>query len=183
MRVWGVRTDETPKDDLVSRLNAMSAADAEAAFRRCCGSARWAKAMVSLRPFASRDHLLGVAETAWWHLGDGDWNEAFTHHPRIGADVAALREKFAATATWSTHEQAGVSAADEATLQALAEGNRLYEARFGYIFIVCATGLTAGEMLARLRERIDNEPAAELRIAAGEQAKITALRLAKLEQA
>jgi 2-oxo-4-hydroxy-4-carboxy-5-ureidoimidazoline decarboxylase len=137
--------------------------------------------MLAARPFSSRDHLLGAAEQVWWHLGDGDWKEAFTHHPRIGADITALRAKFAATATWSAGEQSGVAGADEETLAALAEGNRVYEARFGHIFIVCATGLSAGAMLARLRERVDNEPAAELRIAAGEQAKITALRMARLE--
>lgn len=181
MRVWGVRSSEIPADALVTKLNAMNESEAYNAFFRCCGSARWARAMASLRPFAGRAQLLGTAETTWWHLGDGDWKEAFTHHPRIGADVAKLREKFAATATWSAGEQAGVSAADEATIQALAAGNTAYEERFGHIFIVCATGLSAAEMLRRLNERLDNEAAAELRIAAGEQVKITALRLSKLE--
>jgi 2-oxo-4-hydroxy-4-carboxy-5-ureidoimidazoline decarboxylase len=102
-----------------------------------------------------------------------------THHPRIG-DVSKLREKYKATATWSSQEQRGVQEASEEVLQGLADGNREYEARFGFIFLVCATGKSAGEMLALLRERMNNEPEAELRIAAGEQAKITRIRLEKL---
>ena len=121
-----------------------------------------------------------MADTIWWDLGDGDWLEAFTHHPRIGADVAKLRERFAATASWSEGEQAAVGQASEEVLQALAEANVAYEARYGYLFIVCATGKSAAEMLAILQERMDNPPANELRIAAGEQAKITHLRLEKL---
>ena len=93
----------------------------------------------------------------------------------------ALREKFAGTADWSEGEQAEVRQASDETLQALAQGNTDYEARYGWIFIVCASGRTADEMLALLTERMDNEPDAELRIAAGEQVKITRLRLQKLE--
>ncbi len=110
---------------------------------------------------------------------DADWLEAFAAHPRIG-DVDALRAKFAATAAWASGEQAGVAGASESTLRALAEGNRDYEAKFGHIFIVCATGKTADEMLGLLRERLANEPDAELAVAAAEQAKITAIRLRKL---
>lgn len=181
MRAFGVVSEQAPTESLVRWLNAAPEADARAALMRCCGSRRWARSMVDARPFTSRTHLFGHAEVAWWRLGDGDWREAFTHHPRIGADVAALRQKFAATADWSAGEQAGVAAADEATIQSLAKGNVDYEARFGHIFIVCATGLSAADMLARLNERIDNPPENELRIAAGEQAKITRLRLEKLE--
>ena len=101
----------------------------------------------------------------------------------VPADAAKLREKFAATAAWAAGEQAGMTGTDEATFQALAAGNTAYERRFANIFIVCATGLSAAEMLRRLHERLENEPAAELRIAAGEQAKITALRLLKLASA
>jgi allantoicase len=182
MRVWGKRTERTPSeaDALLTRLNTASPDEAAAMLARCCGARRWVTAMVAGRPYTSRTHLFGAADAAWWRLGDGDWREAFTHHPRIGADVAALRAKFATTADWSAGEQAGVAGADEAVIQALAEGNRAYETRFGHIFIVCATGLTADEMLRRLQERMDNSPENELRIAAGEQAKITKLRLAKL---
>ena len=137
--------------------------------------------MLAARPFQHRTQLHGVAEHIWWHPGDGDWREAFTPHPRIGADIAALRARFVATAAWSQGEQAGVAGAGEATLQALAGGTRDYEARFGHIFIVCATGLSAAEMLQRLRTRLDNPPEVELRVAAGEQARITRIRLDKLE--
>ena len=130
--------------------------------------------------WVSRAELFGMAERTWWRLAQSDWREAFTHHPRIGADVAKLRERFAATASWSEGEQAAVGQASEEVLQALAEANVAYEARYGYLFIVCATGKSAAEMLAILQERMDNPPANELRIAAGEQAKITHLRLEKL---
>jgi allantoicase len=182
LRAFGMLQQVQPEVK-VEKLNALGEAEARAALLRCCGSGRWVEAMLQSRPFKNWTELLGKAEAVWWHLGDGDWKEAFTHHPRIGADAALLREKFAAIASWSASEQSGMSEADEAVIQALAAGNRAYEERFGYIFIVCATGLSAREMLYRLEERLPNEPASELRIAAGEQAKITALRLAKLEAA
>lgn len=182
MRAWGRRSEQAP-EARVQAFNGMPETEAAAALQRCCGSPRWIAKMLAARPFVSWDHLLGTAETIWWHLGDGDWRAAFEHHPRIGADLEVLRKKFASTASWSAGEQAGMMGADEATLQALADGNRAYEARFGHIFLICATGLDAATMLARLRERMHNAPEAELRIAAGEQAKITALRLAKLELA
>ena len=136
--------------------------------------------MSAIRPFQSRTHLHGESERCWWALGDEDWREAFSHHPKIGADLDTLRAKFSSTATWSAGEQAGVEAASENTLAALAEGNRAYEDRYGHIFIVCATGLSATEMLERLQRRMNADPAFELRVAANEQAKITKLRLEKL---
>jgi 2-oxo-4-hydroxy-4-carboxy-5-ureidoimidazoline decarboxylase len=165
--------------DGLRRLNAMPSSEARAALLRCCGSSRWAEAVAAARPFADADALRAEAERAWWRLERGDWLEAFGHHPRIG-DKDALRERFATTRTWAASEQGGVTASDEATLEALAAGNRDYEARFGYIFIVCASGKTAPEMLALLSARLSNPPDAELRIAASEQAKITKLRLDKL---
>ena len=149
------------------------------ALGRCCGAPRWAKQLTALRPFTSRTHLFGKAELVWWHLSASDWHAAFAHHPRIGADVAALREKFAPTAGWSAGEQRGVEAASEAVLERLADGNRRYEAQYGFIFIVCASGKSAEEMCGILESRMNNAPEAELRIAAGEQAKITRIRLEK----
>jgi 2-oxo-4-hydroxy-4-carboxy-5-ureidoimidazoline decarboxylase len=160
-------------------LNRMTADEARAALLRCCGSPRWADAMTARRPFASADELSAAADEVWWGLGRDHWREAFAAHPRIG-DIEALRKKFASTAAWCAGEQAGVGGADDETLQALAEGNRRYEDRFGYIFIVCATGKSAAEMHRQMVERLANEPAAEIRIAAAEQAKIIRLRLAKL---
>lgn len=177
LRVWGTRSDTSPaaNDPLLGKLAALSEVDLREALFKCCGSRRWVDSMVAERPFASRTALFGTAETTWWALADADWKESFTHHPRIGGSVDAQRER------WAAAEQSGVGRADEATLQALAEGNTSYERRFGYTFIVCATGKSASEMLAILDERLEsNAPPAELRIAAGEQAKITRLRLEKL---
>lgn len=152
---------------------------ARAAFERCCGARRWVEAMVAGRPYGSRAALDAAAERAHGLLGRADWLEAFGHHPRIG-DAAALKERFAATAAWAGAEQSGAAAATGTVLAALADGNRDYERRFGYIFIVCATGKGAAEMLGLLRARLGNPPETELEVAAAEQRKITRLRLAKL---
>jgi 2-oxo-4-hydroxy-4-carboxy-5-ureidoimidazoline decarboxylase len=165
--------------DALSRLNELDDAAARAELARCCGATAWAAGMAARRPFADRAALLAAADEVWAALGPDDWREAFAHHPRIG-DLSALRARFAATRAWAAGEQAGVQSAGEDVLAALAEGNRAYEERFGYIFIVCATGLRADEMLARLQARLPSDPAAELRTAAAEQAKITRLRLEKL---
>ena len=161
------------------RLDAASEADARTLLARCCGSTRWIEGMLSRRPFAGQDALLSAARDIWFTLDPSDWREAFSHHPKIG-DRAALRARFAATRQLSEREQAGVEGASGKVLDALAEGNADYEHRFGFIFIVCATGKTAEEMLGLLRSRIGNDPGRELQIAAAEQSKITALRLAAL---
>jgi len=181
LRVFGVPSDDGPQDARIDALNALSGTDAHAALMRCCGSTRWATRMTAARPFLSATQLHGLAQWFWWQLDDVDWKEAFTHHPKIGADPDQLRAKFASTSDWSGDEQAGMGAAGEDTIQALAQGNQAYEERFGYIFIVCASGLRASEMLERLTLRLSHTPENEIRIAAGEQAKITALRLDKLE--
>ena len=146
---------------------------------RWCGSRRWAQAVAAQRPFANAVAVLSAADEVWWKLDRADWLEAFTHHPKIG-DIDSLRAKFATTKEWAAGEQSGVNAADEDVLRGLADGNRDYEKRFGHIFIVCATGKSAQEMLTLLRERLKNDADKELRIAAGEQAKITKIRLEKL---
>jgi 2-oxo-4-hydroxy-4-carboxy-5-ureidoimidazoline decarboxylase len=163
----------------VDVINSMCAPDARAAFLSCCAASRWAVGMTGRRPFASAQELLDAAGRIWQSLSPADWLEAFAAHPKIG-DLEEFRKKFGKTASWPASEQAGVSGAAEATLLALAEGNRQYEAKFGYIFIVCASGKTAEEMLALLRERLGNDPAEELRIAAAEQDKIMRLRLERL---
>jgi 2-oxo-4-hydroxy-4-carboxy-5-ureidoimidazoline decarboxylase len=165
--------------DALRRLNEAPADAAREDLRRCCGSSRWVEAMTGARPFADLEQLYAAADRALSGLGPDDWREAFLHHPRIG-DKEALRARFASTREWAAGEQAGAAAASEAVVAALAEGNRAYEERFGFIFIVCATGKTAPEMLALLRERLPHRPEEELRVAAGEQAKITRLRLEKL---
>ena len=163
----------------LAAINAWTDDEAIAAFRRCCGSTRWAERMAALRPFDSEAAVFEAAERTWWGLDPADWLEAFAAHPRIG-DLDALRAKFAATAAWSAVEQAGVDGASEDVLQALADDNARYHERFGYIFIVCATGKTAEEMLALLRERLANDADIEIRVAAAEQAKITRIRLEKI---
>jgi OHCU decarboxylase len=160
-------------------LNALPAAGAEAELLACCGSRRWAREIAARRPFADAAALLAAADEAWWSLAPEDWHEAFRAHPRIGERKAAPAQG-ARAAGWSAQEQSSAASAGDDVAAALAEGNRAYEQRFGHIYIVCATGKTADEMLAILRARLANDPATELRAAAAEQARITKLRLEKL---
>jgi OHCU decarboxylase len=160
-------------------LNSLSPNEALAEFLKCCGSTNWARGMVDQRPFGDVNVLLAKADSIWWSLEPDDWLEAFRSHPKIGEKKAAQSTSAAAQA-WSEQEQAGVERATRDTMRALAEANYQYERKFGYIFIVCATGKSSEEMLALLRQRLGNNPEAELRIAAEEQRKITNLRLQKL---
>ena len=163
----------------LEQLNSLSVGDARSEFLRCCGSKHWAREMTTRRPFRDTNELHSTAEEVWINLTPKDWKEAFAHHPKIG-DIKSLRKKFGSTAQWASGEQAGIKSTPEKVVKALADGNKLYEAKFGYIFIVCATGKSAEEMLTMLKTRLDNYPNDELKIAAGEQAKITRLRLAKI---
>ena len=146
---------------------------------RCCGSSAWVQRMLSFIPADDLVELLEDAEAQWYKCSPEDWKEAFDHHPKIG-DVKSLKKKFANTAMWAGDEQGGVKQASSKTLKELAEANRLYEEKFGYIFIVCASGRSAEEMLDVLRMRLKNPEEKEIRIAADEQNKITKLRLEKL---
>ena len=143
---------------------------------RACGSTRWVDRMMARRPFGRDAKLLSAARVEWFALLEQDWLEAFSHHPPIG-DRASLEARFPSTHDLSAKEQAGVSTARAEVIDALADANARYRDRFGFIFIVCATGKSAAEMLQLLRDRLNNDRATELRIAAEEQAKITALRL------
>lgn len=163
----------------IAELNQLSEPDARVALERCCGASRWVQLMVERRPFEDEAALMTAADEAWVRMERKDILEAFQHHPQIG-DVASLRQKFASTATWASHEQSGVQAASEHVLEALARGNQAYREKFGYIFIVFATGKSASEMLDLLELRLPNPPEKELPIAAAEQAKITRTRLEKL---
>lgn len=146
---------------------------------RCCGAGKWAEGMATERPYADLAGVLHAARRIWDDMDADDWREAFAHHPKIGG-VDTLKKKFAATAKWAIGEQSGTADAGGPVLQALADRNNEYENKFGFIFIVCATGKSAGEMLHILNERIENDAARELKIAAAEQGKITLLRLEKL---
>jgi len=161
----------------LDRLNSLPSAEAHSELLRCCGSERWAGAMTARRPFSSRKDLLQVAAELWKTLATEDWMQAFSSHPKIG-HLKGVREKFASEL--ATEEQSGVRGAPDAVLLDLAATNRLYEEKFGYIFIVCATGKSAPEMLGILKRRMNNDPATELRVAAEEQSRITMLRLEKL---
>lgn len=161
-------------------LNGLPPAQLEERLRHCCGSARWVQRMATQRPFGSWQQLSAAADDIWQDLDAEDYHEAFAQHPQIGADLDALQAKFASTQDWSAEEQKGVESAPREILLALQQGNLDYQAKFGYIFIVCATGKSAAQMLALLRERLGNAPPTELAIAAAEQAKITKLRLEKL---
>lgn len=163
---------------VLAAWNALGNDEAAAVVLPCCGSRRWAAMMASFRPFAGEAALLRGAREIWWQLDEADWLEAFATHPRIGAREApntASRQ----SAAWSAAEQRDVMAEDDSVLTALAEGNRRYEERFGRVFLVCATGKTAREMLETLENRLANDEKTELREAAQQQLEITALRLKK----
>jgi 2-oxo-4-hydroxy-4-carboxy-5-ureidoimidazoline decarboxylase len=165
----------------LERLNALSTAEAEADLLKCCGSANWARRMAHRRPFQGMRELLETADRVWWELDRQDWLEAFSRHAKIG-EHAAAQAGFPDTHVWSEEEQAGMRGARQDVRAALVEANRAYEARFGYMFIVCATGKSSEEMLALLEQRLQNDPGLEIRIAAEEQRRITHLRLEKLLQ-
>jgi OHCU decarboxylase len=161
-------------------LNALPPDEALKEFLKCCGSVRWAQAMVQLRQYAANvEGLTELGKAMWWCLEPDDWLQAFRSHPKIGEKKAAEAVS-TQSQQWSGQEQSGMHNADAHTIDTLAQLNREYEEKFGYIFIVCATGKSADEMLALLRERLGNDPDIELSIAAAEQAKITELRLKKL---
>lgn len=160
-------------------LNELSQPQLREELMKCCGSASWVKMMMTHFPADDLVEILEEAEEIWYECSEDDWKEAFAHHPKIG-DVESLAKRFASTAEWASGEQSGVSAASAQAIEALAAGNRKYEEKFGYIFIVCATGKSAEEMLAILESRLQNKPAEEIRIAADEQNKITKLRIEKL---
>ncbi len=160
-------------------LNALPSSEAESELLKCCGAREWAAQLIAARPFNSVDDLIVKADQVWWSLEPRDWLEAFHSHPKIGEKKAA-----AATAAeaqkWSEDEQSGTRNSALETMAALAELNREYEEKFGFIFIVCASGKSSEEMLAILRQRVGNNADEELLNAAAEQAKITQLRLRKL---
>ncbi|MEO6212811.1 MAG: 2-oxo-4-hydroxy-4-carboxy-5-ureidoimidazoline decarboxylase [Vicinamibacterales bacterium] len=158
------------------RIGAAAVEEAQALLRVCCGAERWVDRMMARRPFADRDTVLAAARDEWFRLRPDDWREAFSHHPPIG-DREAMRARFSATRTLSEREQSGLTGASEVVLAALIEANRRYQERFGFIFIVCASGKSADQMLALLQARLDNDAATELRIATEQHAQICELRL------
>jgi 2-oxo-4-hydroxy-4-carboxy-5-ureidoimidazoline decarboxylase len=176
-------------------INSLAEPEARAAFLKCCGAPRWAERMALRRPYSTEAELMESARQIWRALERADWLQAFAAHPKIGEGDGRPRSHAPAwqrrvptpergnqraMAAWAAAEQAGVAGAPDTVLQALADGNHAYEATFGYIFIICASGKTAGEMLALLNQRLKSSPEEELQTAALEQEKITLLRLQKM---
>ena len=160
----------------VDRIDRLNPVDAEVGFLRCCGASRWARAMTALRPHQTEDALLRAAEAVASCLRTEDWLEAFSHHPRIGGRVAIDPQRGQGTASWSRGEQSGLDDADGSIRRRIAGLNSAYEARFGHVYLVCATGKTAADLLVMLEERLPHDAPTELAIAAAEQRKITAIR-------
>lgn len=164
----------------LEQFNSLDKDVASTELRKCCGASNWVKLVMNHFPFTSTSVLLDISETIWnRYCSENDWLEAFTHHPRIG-DVDSLEKKFSSTKDWAGNEQSGVKEADSTILQQLFQYNGAYEQKFGFIFIVCATGKSATEMLELLEQRINNSYGDEIKIAAAEQNKITAIRINKL---
>ena len=164
--------------EVLARWNNLSAIDAASEILPCCGSNAWAAAMASKRPLQNDAALLAACDEIWRGLGEADWLEAFRSHPRIG-ESHAEKAVGAQSSAWSEQEQLKATTADEAVKTALKWGNREYEQKFGRIFIVCATGQSASEILEILRRRLHNDDAAELQQAAEEQRQIMRIRLNK----
>ena len=160
-------------------LNLLPKEQLKAELFKCCGSQNWVNKMIPFFPADDMVELIYDAEDQWYECSEADWLEAFTHHPKIG-EVESLSKEFASTAQSARNEQSAVSTASPQTIEALAKGNAAYKAKFGFIFIVCATGKSAEEMLQLLQNRFSNTKEEEIKIAMDEQNKITQLRLQKL---
>ncbi|MBK8552640.1 MAG: 2-oxo-4-hydroxy-4-carboxy-5-ureidoimidazoline decarboxylase [Ignavibacteria bacterium] len=163
----------------LDKFNDIKTEDRKDLFSKCCGSEKWIGKMVSAGQFSTREEMTERSQRIWYSLDECDWLEAFRHHPKIG-DMESLKRKFSATQDLAENEQSSVKEASAEILFELAKYNEDYEKKFGYIFIVCATGKSAEEMLSLIKERIKNDPETEIRIAMEEQNKITKLRLEKL---
>ena len=163
----------------VATFNRMPDALAAELLRSCCGAERWVQGMIARRPFVDIHAVLASADEVGRTLGPDDWREAFKHHPRLGETRSAVAQDDRAR-IWSFGEQTGVRNTDKSMRAELAAANAAYEARFGFICIICATGLGSSEILELTKDRLANDLEDELPIAAEEQRKITRLRLLKL---
>ncbi|MEN9434850.1 MAG: 2-oxo-4-hydroxy-4-carboxy-5-ureidoimidazoline decarboxylase, partial [Pseudomonadota bacterium] len=149
----------------IAKLNQLSPESMATALMQCCVAERWVAQMVQAAPFESETQLFATADRIWAGLDTPDYLQAFEGHPKIG-DVSSLKQKYANTKVLAAGEQSSVNQASDEVLQRLADGNAAYEAQFGFIFIVCATGKSAGEMLALLEARLPNDRAVEVQNAA-----------------
>ena len=162
----------------LNALNKLEQLEAEQWFSHCCAAPKWYREMVLARPFTDVGSLLKAAQQIWQSCDKADFMTAFEAHPMIG-DINSLRKKYAATKVMAGNEQQGASEANEQTLQELAKANHTYLDRHRFIFIICASGLSADTMLQALLKRLDNDTLTEIKLAAAEQIKITLLRLEK----
>jgi len=165
-------------NDALARWNGLQFFEAAEEILPCCGSKAWARGVAARRPIHDEAALLIACDEVWKELPEPDWMEAFRSHPRIGESRASA-SALAQSVSWSKTEQQRVSAADDEVKRALAEGNRAYEQRFKRIFIVCASGKSAIEILEILRRRLRNDDKTELQEAAEQQRQITRIRLRK----
>jgi 2-oxo-4-hydroxy-4-carboxy-5-ureidoimidazoline decarboxylase len=163
----------------IEQINQAEIEEAKHLFRQCCTSETWIDRMVNARPYVSAEAVRSAADHHWLGLAEDDYLQAFDGHPKIG-DVGSLKAKYANTKELAAGEQSAVNQANEDTIAALADGNSAYQQKFGFIFIVCATGKSAGQMLELLQARLPNDRQQELFNAAEEQRKIFHLRLEKL---
>ena len=162
----------------ISTLNSLNEEEANTWFSQCCAAPKWFKAMAQARPFKDLHEVKKTAVTLWNECQTEDFLTAFEAHPMIG-DVNSLRQKYATTKSMASNEQQGAKDATEQTLQDLAANNHQYLAKHGFIFIICASGLSAKTILHALQLRLTNDTATEITLAAEEQIKITLLRLEK----
>lgn len=163
-------------NDVLTRWNHLPAGEAANEILPCCGSTAWAQRMAARRPLADAMSLLAVSDETWSSLGDAAWEEAFRSHPRIG-ETRTAQPSHARSMAWSALEQQKAALTGDDVKMALAEGNKEYERRFNRIFIVCASGKTAPELLEILRRRLQNDPEVELREAVEQQRQIMHLRI------
>jgi allantoicase len=179
LRVFGKPEIAETSADGLAALSLLSKRIAVKSLLDCCGSRKWAEQLAALRPFANRAQLFEASDKIWNALSHHDWVQAFRHHPPIGGKQAADKQSTTAS-SWSSAEQSTAQVAAPALLTALANGNRAYTEKFGYVFLISAAGKTSEEILQAMQQRISNRPETELRVAAEEQNKITRLRLEKL---
>jgi allantoicase len=179
LRVFGRAQIPADHTKSLERFNRLPGQRALRVLLDCCGSRKWAQQMAAHRPFVSEAELLKAADKTWSALAREDWLEAFLHHPPIGEKRAKVKQS-ATASRWSAKEQSASQKAAPEVLEPLAAQNRAYAEKFGYVFLICATGKSSEEILDALRQRLPNHPETELRIAVEEQRKITRLRLEKL---
>jgi len=179
LRLFGQPEVITNHSINLERFNRLSRKKAAKTLLDCCGSIKWAEQLAEQRPFSNRWALFEAADAVWAELGHEDWLEAFRYHPTIGGTRAEAKQS-ATQSRWSATEQSAAGSAAPEVLTALAAENKTYAKKFGYVFLICATGKTSEEILSALRQRMQNHPELELPVAAEEQRKITRLRLEKL---